>query len=155
MSGPATTPCAPISASTGAPAAAAASADITTTAQAPSEICEAEPAVIVPSAANAGRSLASASAVVSARTPSSVSKISGSPRRCGTGTGTISSASRPFLIASAASWCDRAANSSCSARVMPSLRVVPLGRLAHREVVERVGQAVVGHRVDQLGRSRT
>ena len=86
LSGPATQPCAPISASTGAPAAAAASADITTTAQAPSEICEAEPAVIVPSAANAGRSLLSDSAVLSARTPSSVSKTTGSPRRCGTWT---------------------------------------------------------------------
>ena len=38
---------------------------------APSEICEAEPAVMVPSLLNAGRSLASDSAVVSPRTPSS------------------------------------------------------------------------------------
>src|SRR5262249_59832371 len=102
LCGPATTPCAPTSASTVAPAAAAASDDITTTAQAPSEICEAVPAVMVPSLANAGGSLASASALVSGLTPSSVSKITGSPLRCGTGTGTISSASRPFLIASAA-----------------------------------------------------
>jgi hypothetical protein len=37
---------------------------MTTTAQAPSEICEAEPAVIVPSLAKAGRRLASDSVVV-------------------------------------------------------------------------------------------
>ena len=44
LSGPATLPCAPISAMTSAPARCAASADITTTAAAPSEICEAVPA---------------------------------------------------------------------------------------------------------------
>ena len=44
---------------------------ITTTAAAPSEICEAEPAVMVPSLENAGRSLASDSTVVSPRMPSS------------------------------------------------------------------------------------
>ena len=42
-----------------------------TSAQPPSEICEAEPAVMVPSAAKAGRSLPSDSAVVPGRTPSS------------------------------------------------------------------------------------
>ena len=46
---------------------------------------------MVPSGEKAGRSLASASAVVSARTPSSVSNSTGSPRRCGIETGTISS----------------------------------------------------------------
>ena len=56
---------------------------ITTTAQAPSEICEAEPAVIVPSGLNAGRSLASDSAVVSPRMPSSSRTTTGSPLRCG------------------------------------------------------------------------
>ena len=74
--------------------------------------------MIVPPEANAGRSLLSDSAVLSALTPSSVSKTTGSPRRCGTWTGTISSASSPFLIASAARWWDRAANSSCSSRLM-------------------------------------
>ena len=44
---------------------------MTTTAAAPSEICEALPAVIVPSAVNAGRSAASDSGVVSGRIPSS------------------------------------------------------------------------------------
>ena len=59
-SGPATTPCAPISASQVRPSSSALALLITTTAAAPSEICEAEPAVMVPSLANAGRSLASA-----------------------------------------------------------------------------------------------
>ena len=66
LSGPATLPCAPISARTVAPARSAASADMTTTAHAPSEICEAEPAVMVPPAPNAGRSLLSDSTVLSA-----------------------------------------------------------------------------------------
>ncbi len=55
-SGPATTPCAPISASQLSPSSVALALLITTTAAAPSEICEAEPAVMVPSLRNAGRS---------------------------------------------------------------------------------------------------
>ena len=43
--------------------------EATTTAAAPSESCEAFPAVTVPSGRNAGRSFASPSAVVSARMP--------------------------------------------------------------------------------------
>ena len=70
-SGPATMPCAPISASHARPSSSALALLITTTAQAPSEICDAEPAVMVPSLANAGRSAPSDSAVVSPRTPSS------------------------------------------------------------------------------------
>ena len=70
-SGPATTPCAPISARIGAPNSSAFARDMTTTAAAPSEICDAEPAVTVPSAANAGRSFARLAAVVPSRTPSS------------------------------------------------------------------------------------
>ena len=53
---------------------------MTTTAQAPSEICEAEPAVMVPSLLNAGRSLPSDSTVVSARTPSSAVTWMSPPR---------------------------------------------------------------------------
>ena len=71
-SGPATTPCAPISASQVRPSSSALALLITTTAAAPSEICEAEPAVMVPSVENAGRSLPRDSAVVSPRMPSSV-----------------------------------------------------------------------------------
>ena len=57
-SGPATTPCAPISASQVRPSSSAFALLMTTTAAAPSEIWEAEPAVMVPSLANAGRRLA-------------------------------------------------------------------------------------------------
>ena len=91
---------------------------MTISAAAPSEICDALPAVMVPSFANAGRRPESESVVVSGRTPSSSSTITGSPLRWGTGTGTISSARRPSFIAAAArSWL-RAASSSCSSRVM-------------------------------------
>ncbi len=116
-SGPATTPWAPISASQLSPSSSALARLITTTAAAPSEICEAEPAVMVPSLVNAGRSLASDSTVVSARTPSSTLNSIGSPLRCGIDTGTISSSNSPSLAARAASWCERAENSSCSSRV--------------------------------------
>ena len=116
-SGPATWPWAPISASQVRPSSSALALLITTTAQAPSEICEEEPAVIVPSLVNAGRSLPSDSTVVSPRTPSSVVTTIGSPLRCGISTGTTSSSKTPFFRASAARWCDRAANSSCSSRV--------------------------------------
>ena len=117
-SGPATLPCAPISARIGAPSSSAFARDITTTAAAPSEICEADPAVTVPSAENAGRSLASDAAVVPGRTPSSSEIVIGSPRRCGTVTLTISSSNRPFLRASAArSWLI-AEYSSWAARVI-------------------------------------
>ena len=104
-SGPATTPCAPISARIGAPSSSALARLMTTTAAAPSEICDADPAVTVPSAANAGRSLARLAAVVPGRTPSSSDTVIGSPLRCGTVTCTISSSNSPFLPASAArSW---------------------------------------------------
>ena len=122
LSGPATLPCAPISAKTSSPARSAACADITTTAAAPSEICEAVPAVIVPSFPKAGLSLARVSTVVPGRMPSSSVTVSVSPPRWGMGTPTISAANRPFLVASAARWWDMAANSSCCSRVMPSLR---------------------------------
>ena len=96
------------------------SADITTTAAPPSEICEALPAVMVPSLVKAGLSAASDSAVVPGRTPSSVSTRSGSPLRWGTCTGTISSASRPSLIAAAAfSWL-AAAKASWRSRETPT-----------------------------------
>ena len=89
---------------------------ITTTAQAPSEICDAEPAVIVPFLSKAGRSLPSDSAVVSPRMPSSWLTTTGSPLRCGISTGTTSSSKTPFFQAAAARWWERAENSSCSSR---------------------------------------
>ena len=89
---------------------------MTTTAQAPSEICEAEPAVMVPSLLNAGRSLPSDSTVVSPRTPSSAVDLDVAAARL-TVTGTTSSSKTPFFQASAARWCERAAKASCSSRV--------------------------------------
>ena len=101
------------------PARSAAAFDITTTAAPPSEICDALPAVMVPSASNAGRSPPRLSAVVPGRTPSSVSTTSGSPLRCGTDTLTISSAKRPSFWAADARSCDAAAKASWRSRVMP------------------------------------
>ena len=101
------------------PSASALAADMTTVAAAPSEICEALPAVMVPSFANAGRRPPSDSTVVPGRTPSSVSTRIGSPLRWGISIGAISSASRPSFIAAAArSWL-LAATSSCMSRVIP------------------------------------
>ena len=116
-SGPATLPCAPISHSQVSPSSCALALFMTTTAQAPSEICDAEPAVIVPSLRNAGRRPLSDSAVVLARMPSSSANSIGSPLRCGICTPTTSSAKTPSFQAAAAFWCELAANSSCSNRV--------------------------------------
>ena len=58
--------------------------------------------------------------------PSSSLTTIGSPRRCGTSTGTTSSSKTPFFQAAAARWCERAAKASCSSRVRcstSSLRV--------------------------------
>ncbi|CFR98521.1 Uncharacterised protein [Mycobacterium tuberculosis] len=116
-SGPATTPWAPISASQVSPSSWAFSWFMTTTAAAPSEICDADPAVMVPSPRNAGFRPASAAAVVLARIPSSSVNCSGSPVRCGMFTGITSSANTPSFHAAAAFWWDAAAYSSCSERV--------------------------------------
>ena len=149
-SGPATMPCAPISASHSRPSSSAFALLITTTAAAPSEICEAEPAVIVPSLLNAGRSLPSDSAVVSPRTPSSWETTTGSPLRCGISTGTTSSSKTPFFQATAAFWCDCAANSSCSSRVRLCAAALHCSvEQAHRLRGELVEQRVVRHRVDE------
>ena len=90
------------------------------TAAPPSEIWEALPAVMVPFLSKAGRSLPSDSAVVSGRTPSSVSTTSGSPLRWGTLTGTISSANFPSLMAAAARSWERAPKASWRSRDTPS-----------------------------------
>ena len=93
---------------------------MTMTAAPPSEICEALPAVMVPSLSKAGFRAPSVSAVVPGRTPSSTSTSSGSPLRWGTCTGTISSASRPSLAAAAAfSWL-AAAKASWRSREIPA-----------------------------------
>ena len=92
---------------------------MTISAPPPSEIWLALPAVIVPSASNAGRSLPRLSGVVPGRTPSSVSTTMASPLRWGTSTVTISSAKRPAFMAADARSCEAAASSSWRSRVMP------------------------------------
>ncbi|MDT4843904.1 hypothetical protein FQZ97_778430 [compost metagenome] len=92
---------------------------ISSTAAAPSLRVEALPAVTLPSFLNAGFSLARDSAVVPARTCSSVSKASGSPLRCGIRIGVISSLKRPASMAAAALRWDSAAKASCSSRLRP------------------------------------
>ena len=109
-----------ISASGSTPSASARSALMTTSAAAPSEICEALPAVIVPSGPNAGGSWASESGVVSGRMPSSASTTETAPRRPVTSTAAISSADRPEALALAARSCERAAQASCRSRAIPS-----------------------------------
>jgi hypothetical protein len=75
---------------------------------------------MLPALSNAGRSPASDSAVVSPRTPSSVSNTIGSPLRCGISTLTISLSNRPSFWARAArSWLF-AASSSCGSRARPA-----------------------------------
>ncbi len=72
---------------------------------------------MVPSVEKAGRSRASTSTEVSARTPSSALYSSGSPLRCGMETDTTSSSKTPSFHALAASSCERAAKVSCSSRL--------------------------------------
>ena len=103
---------------------------MTTTAEAPSLVCEELPAVTLPRAWNAGRSFASASSDVSRRGPSSIATVisvafGGPPFGvCTTRvvTGTISSAKRPASSAARARWWLRSAKASCSSREMPDSR---------------------------------
>ena len=93
--------------------------DATMMAEAPSFSVLELPAVTMPPDRTTGRSLASTSAVVPSRGPSSVSTTV-SPLRPRTVTGTISSLKCPAaMAASAFSW-DRTANASASSREMPS-----------------------------------
>ena len=91
---------------------------MSTTAEAPSEICDELPAVIDPPCAKAGRRPASVSTVVSGRMPSSFVTTTGSPLRCGISTGTISASNTPSACAAAARWCERAATASCASRLI-------------------------------------
>jgi hypothetical protein len=86
---------------------------VTTTAAAPSLVCDELPAVTVPRTWNAGFSFASASSDVSRRGPSSVSKVM---VWFGTTSGTISSLNRPASIAAIALRWLSSANASCSSR---------------------------------------
>ena len=98
------------------PSARARSASTSSTADAPSLIPDAFPAVTVPPSRNAGRSRASASAVVSARGCSSRATTTGSPFFWGTSTGTICQSNRPASIAATALRCDSSANASWRSR---------------------------------------
>ena len=120
---------------------------MTTTAAAPSEICDAEPAVIVPSLANAGRSRPSDSTVVSARTPSSSLNSIGVALA-------LRDRDRDDLVVEQAVL-GRARSQLVRPRrelvlllageVVAS--VVVLGGQAHRDLVDGAEQRVVGHRV--------
>ena len=96
------------------PRAAARCGVVTSSAAAPSEICEELPAWITPSSRNDGLSRASVSGLVPRRIPSSAETIA-SPAR----TGTICASNAPRSTAAAASSCDRDAYSSRSWRDKP------------------------------------
>jgi hypothetical protein len=98
------------------PRALAFSALSTTSAAAPSLICEAFAAVTVPPSWKAGLSFAIPSAVASARMPSSAVNATGEPFFCGICTASFSGSKRPAAVASAALRCEAAANSSCALR---------------------------------------
>src|SRR6266852_1707177 len=136
-------PCATTSASGSARSFRARSSDMTTTAAAPSEICEALPAVIVPSFLKAGASLPSDSAVVPGRIPSSRSILVVGPRFELSSTATTSSA-----IARVSQ-----ARCACILLLAPNfqLAIDVVRALAHVLVQESGPQAVVNHRVDHLG----
>ena len=134
------------------PSSSAFSRLMTMSAAAPSEICDALPAVIVPSLANAGRSSPSDSVVVPGRTPfvlehhHRVALALGDRhrRRSRRRAGLPSSRRRRAR----GSW---PRSSSCSSRVMPAEAArVLLGARAHVHRVERAPQAVVDQRVDDL-----
>jgi hypothetical protein len=124
------------------PSCSALSADMTSTAAAPSLRGQALPAVTLPSGLNTGLSLASTSIVVPGRGPSSclttVSWTStGLPSRsvsvcAGTVTDTISASKWPESRASTARFWEMTAHSSCCSRVTPQRSatfsaVIPIG----------------------------
>ena len=150
VSGPATTPCAPISASQVRPSSSAFALLITTTAAAPSEIWEAEPAVMVPSLAKAGRSRARVSTVVSGRIPSSSEKTIGIAL-------SLRNLDRHDLFREDAVLLRHGCllMRTRRKRVLLFTRqrvalVVALGGGTHRQAIEGVGESVERHRVDDL-----
>ena len=144
VSGPATFPCATISASQVRPSSSALARLITTTAAAPSEIGDEVPAVIVPSCRNAGRSAPSVSAVVSGRMPSSASMtVSVAP---------LAGLDRDDLVAHPPLALRRggALVAERGVRVLlgpgdPEALAAAVGRLAHRQAVPRIDQTVERH----------
>ena len=126
------------------PSSLARSAVISSTAAAPSEICDELPAVTRPSGLNAGLSPASASSVVSGRMPWSATYVS--PL---TENGTISRSKRPSSVARAASWCERSASSSSSCRGSSHLSAIisALEALRHERVaLHQLGRATASRR---------
>ncbi len=104
------------------PSACARSADITSMAEAPSEICDEVPAVTVPPCGlNAGGRLARPSRVVSGRMVSSCSTSASAPAASWPSTGMISRANLPSTVALWASWCERRPSLSCASRPMPCI----------------------------------
>ena len=144
-------PCAPISARIGAPSSSAFARDITTTAAAPSEICDADPAVTVPSAENAGRSLASDAAVV----PSPHTLVVGDRDRVTAALrhrhvdDLVVEQTRSCARSAARSWDWRGVGVLVLAGELPLL-AVELGGVTHAAQVERAVQGVVRGRVDDL-----
>ena len=99
---------------------------MSTTAAAPSEVCELLPAVMLPFAANTGFSFASASGEVSRRGPSSctisraftrTSRVARSGMRSLTASGVTSSLNSPVSVARIARRWLSAAKRSCSSRL--------------------------------------
>ena len=104
------------------PSASARSLDITIMPDAPSVICDDEPAVTVPPLGlKTGRKPASASTVVSSRMVSSWATINGTPLSSCPITGIISLSNLPSARALAASLCERSENLSMSSRLMPCI----------------------------------
>src|SRR2546427_589284 len=104
-----------IVASTGSPSSFARSRVMSSTAAAPSLICEELPAVTCPPSLKDGTSVASFSSVVSPRGPWSRSAVP----PAGRATGTSSSLKRPSSWAATARWFERRAKRSESSRLVP------------------------------------
>ena len=126
------------------------SAEVTTSAAAPSFTPGALPAVTVPPSLKAGLSFASASSDVSSRGPSSTAKATASPFFWGMGTGRISSLNLPGLDRG-----DRLPVARERVLVLlpprdPVLLGHDLARAAHVVVLVGVPQAVEDHRVHDL-----
>ncbi|MDQ0695753.1 hypothetical protein QF048_002195 [Streptomyces sp. W4I9-2] len=126
---------------------------ITTTAAAPSEICEEVPAVIVPSLAKAGRSLARVSAVVSgadALVLGEEDRVALALRDLDRGDLGLE---ETVLLGGGGPLVGLRADRVLGGAVETEAAVVLLGRLSHRDVLVRVGEAVVRHRVQHLDRA--
>ena len=139
--------------SAGAPSRAAASSLATTTAAAPSEICDALPAVTVPSAVNAGVERGQrlqAGVGPDPFVPIEDHGIALALRHLDRPRPPRPAARRPTPRPRAR--CERADHASCSARSMPSSPTDDVGPLTHVVIVEARPQAVVDHRVERSRR---